>query len=118
MIRYERLHQPLAPMPVFIRRIFESLALALVVIGVSLVAGMCGYHGFEGESWLDAFADAAMILSGMGPLSPLHTPAGKIFAGCYALYSGLLLVATAGLILAPMLHRFLHHMHLADEDEE
>lgn len=115
---YERVRQPMAPLPVFLRRLLGSLALAFVLIAVSLAAGMCGYHGFEGESWLDAFADAAMILSGMGPLSPLHTPGGKIFAGCYALYSGLLLVATAGLILAPVLHRFLHQMHLAEEDED
>jgi len=114
---YERVHEPMAPMPVFLRRLLASLALAVVLIGVSLAAGMVGYHGFERESWLDAFADAAMILSGMGPLNPLHTEGGKIFAGFYALYSGLLFVATAGLILAPMLHRFLHHMHLADEDE-
>jgi hypothetical protein len=76
---------------------------------------MWGYHQFEGETWLDAFAEAAMILSGMGPLSPLHTPEGKIFAGCYALYSGLVLVFASSLILAPVLHRFLHSMHVDDD---
>jgi hypothetical protein len=114
---YEKLHQPLASRRAFYSRLFGNVALALAIIAVSLLGGMAGYHTFEHESWLDAYADAAMILSGMGPLNPLRTPEGKIFAGAYALYSGLLLVATAGLILGPVLHRFLHRLHLAEEDE-
>lgn len=114
---YERLHQPLASSRAFYGRLLSNVALALAIISISLAGGMAGYHVFEHESWLDAYADAAMILSGMGPLNPLRTPEGKIFAGAYALYSGLLLVATAGLILGPVLHRFLHRLHLADEDE-
>ena len=114
---YERLHQPLAPAGVFARRLLASIGLAAALIGVSLAVGMWGYHAFEAHDWIDAFAEASMILSGMGPLSALRTPQGKLFAGCYALYSGLLLVATAGLILGPVLHRFLHRMHLAEEDE-
>jgi hypothetical protein len=62
--------------------------------------------------WIDAFANAAMILSGMGPLAPLRTWGGKLFAGLYGLYSGLLLIAVAGLILAPIIHRVLHRFHL------
>ena len=83
-----------------------------MLIGISLLGGMCGYHFFEGLSWIDAFANASMILSGMGPLDAPKTDGGKIFAGCYALYSGLALILAAGLILAPMAHRILHRFHV------
>jgi len=73
---------------------------------------MLGYHLFEHLSWLDAFTSAAMILSGMGPLEPLHTVTGKLFAGCYALFSGLLFITVAGIVLAPIAHRLLHKFHL------
>ena len=114
---YERAGERLAPASVFFWRLFFNLLLALILIVASLAVGMWGYHTYEGDSWIDAFADASMILSGMGPLGPLTTPEGKLFAGGYALYSGLFLVATASLILAPILHRFLHRLHAADEDE-
>jgi len=85
--------------------------------GISLLAvglgfGMLGYHFLEQLAWLDAFANAAMILSGMGPLAPLQTSAGKLFAGCYALCSGLLFLTVAGIILAPLGHRLMHKFHL------
>ena len=118
MIRYERLKEPLAPSRVFLNRVFANLGFVLTLIAVSLVLGMCGYHGFEHMSWIDAFVNASMILSGMGPLGELHTQAGKLFAGSYALYSGLFLVIAAGLLLAPLLHRFLHSMHLDDDDDD
>ena len=112
---YERLREPLAPMPVFFARLAGNVGLVLGMIAVSLAAGMWGYHAFEAMSWIDAYVNAAMILSGMGPLGELHTHAGKVFAGSYALYSGLFLVIAAGLLLAPLLHRFLHTMHLDDD---
>jgi hypothetical protein len=77
----------------------------------SLFVGMLGYYYFEHLSWPDAFVNAAMILSGMGPLNPLNTTAGKIFAGCYALYSGLIFIVILGIILAPIIHRFFHKLH-------
>jgi hypothetical protein len=103
--------------PLSSRRDFAaSLALSTLfgtsVIAVSLLVGMLGYHGFEGLSWIDAFVNAAMILSGMGPVSPLSHDAGKIFAGLYALYSGLALLIVAGIVFAPVVHRFLHRFHL------
>ncbi len=118
MIRYERLKEPLAPSRVFLNRVFANLGFVLTLIAVSLVLGMCGYHGFEHMSWIDAFANASMILSGMGPLGPLNTYGGKLFAGLYAIYSGLFLIVAAGLLLAPLAHRFLHRMHLADNDTD
>jgi hypothetical protein len=95
----------------------RSLLLGLGLIGVSLALGMAGYHHFEHMAWIDAFANAAMILSGMGPLADMQTFGGKLFAGGYALFSGLFLIIVAGLVLAPALHRVLHSLHVADEDE-
>lgn len=114
---YERIGDQVAPHWVFVFRLVRNLVLALGLITGSLAVGMWGYHTYESKPWIDAFAEAAMILSGMGPLSAPNTDAGKLFAGSYAIYSGLFLVATAGIILAPVLHRLLHHMHAADEDE-
>ena len=84
---------------------------------VENVAGMAGYHYTEGMSWLDAFANAAMIASGMGPLAPLATVGGKLFAGFYALFCGIVLIAAAGLILTPVFHRALHTLHIDDDGE-
>lgn len=114
---YERVHEDLAPAHVFIFRLVRSFVLALALIAGSLAGGMWGYHTYEAKPWIDAFAEAAMILSGMGPLSAPQTYDGKLFAGGYAIYSGLFLVATASIILAPALHRLLHSIHVADEDE-
>jgi len=111
---YEHHTKPLLPRPVFYRRIAMNFAIGAVVIFVSLSGGMLGYHHFENMSWVDAFVNASMILSGMGPVSNLQTDAGKIFAGCYALFSGLALVAALGIMFAPVVHRFLHKFHLED----
>ncbi len=114
---FERRREPLLPRRAFYRRLSRSLALASVIAAGSLGLGMAGYHWLEHLSWLDAFENAAMILSGMGPVAQLHTSAGKLFAGCYALFSGLALVTTIGVVLAPVLHRFLHKFHLEAEEE-
>jgi hypothetical protein len=111
LFRYESRHQPLLPRREFARRLGRSIAAASLLIGVSLAGGMAGYHYIEGMAWIDAFANAAMILSGMGPLGTLQTWGGKLFAGLYALYSGLVLVAATGIILAPVVHRLLHRFH-------
>ncbi len=78
---------------------------------------MLGYHYFEAMDWIDAFANAAMILSGMGPLEPLKTAGGKLFAGCYALYSGLALIAATGVLFGPIVHRVLHRFHMELEQK-
>lgn len=99
----------------FARRVLRAVAFGVVLIAASLVFGMLGYRVFEGMSWIDAFVNAAMILSGMGPLQPLATPAGKLFAGVYAIYSGLALLSIAGIVFAPVVHRFLHRFHLEND---
>ena len=112
---FEHRTKPLLPRKVYYRRIARHSALGVAVIVVSLGIGMAGYHIFEKLPWVDAFVNAAMILSGMGPVATLQTSGGKIFAGCYALFSGLTLIAILGIIFAPVVHRALHKFHLEDE---
>jgi len=109
---FEHRRQPLLPRRVFYGRLALSAGIGLVIVVVSLAIGMAGYHFLEKMTWLDAFVNAAMILSGMGPIGSLQTSAGKLFAGCYALYSGLALITTTGVVFAPVFHRFLHKFHL------
>src|SRR6185437_10796842 len=96
----------------FAHRLLKNFAVALIFIGMSLLVGMAGYHWLEGMAWVDAYANAAMILSGMGPLDPPKTDAGKVFAGTYALYSGLAVLVVAAVMLTPVFHRVLHTFHL------
>lgn len=107
----------LQPLPLFISRMLRSVCLAVLMIALALVMGMCGYHYFEDMPWIDAFVNAAMILSGMGPMGILQTSGGKLFAGCYALFSGLFFIIIMGLLLAPILHRFFHRLKLEEESD-
>jgi len=109
---FEHRTSPLLPRKAFYRRLGQSFLIGGSLLAVALSIGMTGYHFLEDLDWLDAFANAAMILSGMGPLAPLQTSAGKLFAGCYALFSGLLFLSVAGIILAPIGHRLMHKFHL------
>jgi hypothetical protein len=114
----ENMGSSLPPLRTFARRLAANLGLAICLISASLAAGMAGYHYLGGLAWVDAFLNAAMILAGMGPVDELTSNSAKIFAGFYALYSGLLLVATAALILAPVFHRLLHKFHLEDKSDQ
>jgi hypothetical protein len=105
-------YKPLLPRKVYLRRVVLSACLGVGFIFVSLFIGMLGYHCLEKMPWVDAFVNAAMILSGMGPVSNLQTDGGKIFAGCYALFSGIALITILGIIFAPVIRRFLHKYHL------
>jgi hypothetical protein len=113
---FENRKQRLVSQKVFSQRLLRSGLLGLATITVALAIGMAGYMGFESMGFIDAFINASMILSGMGPVTQLATDGGKIFAGFYALFSGLLLIAVAGLILAPVFHRMLHRFHVDDND--
>ncbi len=115
---FESRSKPLLPRRSYYVRVARSAALGLVVIAVALGTGMLGYHLFEGMTWIDAFANAAMILSGMGPLGPLNTADGKLFAGFYALFSGLVFVVIMGIVFAPVVHRFMHRFHLEEMDKK
>jgi hypothetical protein len=115
---YERRTQPLASRRLFLRRFAYSAAWGMTLIGVSLFAGMAGYRFTEGLSWLDAFVNAAMLLGGMGPVDQLHSNAGKLFAGFYALYCGLVVIIVTGITFAPVVHRFLHRFHLEKKGDD
>jgi hypothetical protein len=115
---FERRNEPLLPRSAFLLRLGSNVLVALAIILGSVVAGMIGYRATEGMPWLDAFLNASMILSGMGPVGELHAPAAKVFAGCYALYSGLLVIIATGIVLAPVIHRVTHSLHIADDDDE
>lgn len=114
---YEHKNEPLLTKRLFIIRMVKHTGIALALISVSLFIGVLGYRLLEGLSWLDALLNAAMILGGMGPVNPLHTDAGKWFASFYALFSGIAFLAFAGIIVAPIAHRFLHHLHLESGSE-
>jgi hypothetical protein len=109
---YEHYRVPLAPRHVFVRRLLKSCAIAVGVVLVSLLAGTAGYHFTEGLPWLDAALNASMILTGMGPVDKVETTGGKVFAILFSLYSGVTFLTMMAVVLAPVVHRFLHKLHL------
>ena len=114
---FEHHTQPLATPAEFTRRMLRyGLATAGIILA-SLVMGILGYHFLESLSWIDSLLNASMILGGMGPVNPLQTNAGKIFASLYALYSGIVLLASVGILVTPIFHRFMHRFHLELEDD-
>ncbi|HEV2221059.1 MAG TPA: hypothetical protein VGV08_10940 [Casimicrobiaceae bacterium] len=104
----------LPPRKQFISRVRRAAKYAFSLVVATLAIGMVGYHALEGLSWLDAFHQAAMLLSGMGPVVDVKTTAGKVFDGVYALFCGVILLAATGLMFAPVLHRLLHRFHIED----
>ncbi len=114
---FEHHSEPLLPRRLFVFRLIGHAALAIAVIIFALAIGMSGYHYMEGLGWLDSFLNAAMILGGMGPVNELHSPAAKLFAGIYALFSGLAFIGVAGIIIFPIAHRLLHTLHLDDRQK-
>src|SRR3954468_25073127 len=95
----------------FLRRFAAHAGIALALILVSLAIGMAGYAYFEGMAWRDAFVNSAMLLGGMGPVDSLKTDGGKVFAGVFALYAGLVFLLVAGVLIAPVVHRIMHRFH-------
>jgi len=115
---YERRGEPLASAPVFRRRLLQSGGLVAGIITFSLLVGIAGYHWLGGiPSWVDCLYNASMILGGMGPVAELKSDAAKVFASCYALYSGIVLLASVGLLLSPVLHRVLHRFHIETDGD-
>lgn len=112
LTQFEHRKQPVVTRYTFMIRMARALGLWLALTAGGLVVGMSGYALTEGMGWADSFVNAAMILSGMGPVAELHTTAGKVFAGFYAILSGLIIVIGAGFVLAPIAHRVLHRFHV------
>jgi len=110
--RFERRGQPVASRPKFLARMFIAIGIWIFLTLAGLVIGIAGYAYFERMSFVDAYVNAAMILSGMGPMGELKTTAGKVFAGSYAIFSGLIIIIATGFVLAPIFHRVLHRFHV------
>src|SRR5438874_13748348 len=113
---YEQRNHPLLSRAKFARRVARRLLLALFLVGIALGIGVLGYHYIGGLGWIDSILNASMILGGMGPVDPLRSDAAKIFASCYALFSGLAFIGIVSVLLAPFVHRMLHRVH-AEERE-
>ena len=109
---FERRKDPLISRQAFLKRVVRYALIAFAIDAGSLLIGVIGYHTLEGFSWVDSLLNAAMLLGGMGPLNELHTVPGKLFASFYAIYSGVIFLVVAGILLAPVIHRFMHHFHL------
>jgi len=116
--RYEHKTDPLAPRRVFFGRLLQHFLATLLVVTVSLLIGTLGYHYCGDCDWLDALVNAAMILTGMGPVTPMTTVAGKLFSVFYALFSGIAFLSMVAILIAPIAHRFLHHLHAEFDDEK
>ena len=109
---YEHKKQPLLAPSLFIRRVLNHILLSLGVIAICLSIGMVGYHLTAKVPWIDSFHNASMILSGMGPVIEFHTIESKLFSSFYALFSGIVFIAISGIVLAPIIHRVFHRLHL------
>lgn len=114
---YEHRHRPLLPKQKFIRRAARHVGLASIIVVIAVGIGTLGYATWGDLPWLDAFLNASMILSGMGPVDRMQTSAAKMFSALYALFSGLVFVGVMGIVLAPWVHRLLHWTHLEDQAE-
>jgi len=116
---YEHKSQPLLPLRLFYQRVLRNLLVASGVLAFCLIIGTAGYHQWANYTpkigWVDAFHNASMILSGMGPVITINTNTGKIFSSFYALFSGVVFVTNIGVILAPAIHRLFHRMHLQEK---
>ncbi len=117
MHHFERRHEPVLPRRLFFRRLLTFFIFSVIIIGCSLGVGILGYHFTEHLSWLDSLLNASMILGGMGPVDHLETDGAKLFASFYALFSGIAFIAFAGVLFAPVYHRFMHKLHLHIEEK-
>jgi len=115
---FEHRSQPLLPAHGFLRRVLLYVGLSTAMIAAALGVGVVGYRWFGGLDWIDALVNASMILGGMGPVDRMTTHAGKLFTSFYALFSGLLFIGAASVVLAPFVHRVLHRLHLDEDDDE
>src|SRR3989454_7985327 len=114
---YEHRRSPLLPVRLYYIRLAQHAALAGLVVLVSLGAGMAGYAYFERLGWIDAFLKSAMLLGGMGPVDAPKTTGGKLFEGCYALYTGLVFLVTGSILLPPVVHRMFHRLNIKESNQ-
>lgn len=117
MAVFERRNETLLPKHRFSRRLVVYSGVSALLIAASLAVGMVGYHVFAGLPWVDSFVNASMILTGMGPVDRMVGVPAKLFSGFYALFSGVIFLSAAAVMLSPVLHRFLHRFHLELDDD-
>lgn len=115
---YERKGEKLLPFPRFLGRVGYSFLLAFGIVSAALALGVLGYHFVAGLDWVDSILNAAMILTGMGPVDTMKTTSAKLFASAYALFSGVVFLTSVGIVLSPVVHRILHMFHLEGNDRE
>lgn len=115
---YEHRSKPVLSRKLFVQRLLGHFSIAMIILILSLGLGVAGYHLTEGLSLIDSILNASMILGGMGPVDAIKTPGGKLFASFYSLFSGIIFLAVVGIIIAPIAHRFLHKLHLTDDDKK
>ena len=113
---YESKSKPLLPVHLFYRRVLKNVVFASGILAICLVIGLIGFHYTANTSWIDAFHNSSMLLSGMGPVVNIENNGGKIFSSFYALFSGVVFITNIGIILAPVMHRLYHRLHLEEED--
>ena len=108
---FEHHTQPVLPYAVWLLRLSKSIQMGAAVVIAALLIGMLGYHFIGNFAWIDSYLESSMILAGMGPVAPMQNNAIKFFAGCYALFSGFVMLTSFSIMMAPVLHRFLHYFH-------
>ncbi|HZF13776.1 MAG TPA: hypothetical protein VFE33_33705 [Thermoanaerobaculia bacterium] len=118
LLRFEHKSQPLLPVGAFLQRLLRTFSFVFALLLICLGLGVCGYHWLQGLGWLDSLLNASMILSGMGPVDPPKTAAGKWFGSCYALFSGIAFITSAGIGFTPIAHRLLHWFHRETRDRQ
>lgn len=114
---YEHKSEPIIPRKEFYKRVTRNFMVSFSILMMGIMIGVLGYHYLAGASWIDAFHNASMLLSGMGPVITIEAFQGKVFSALYALFSGIVFVSTMGFILAPAIHRFFHKLHLEEGNE-
>lgn len=111
-MNFENQSEPVLPFDQFIKRIIRYTFFSFLLLGVSLGIGVAGYHYINDLPWIDALLNASMILTGMGPIDPMKNDAAKLFASFYSIFSGVVFLSTIAVFLSPVLHRFLHKLHV------
>ena len=111
---YEHRKQPVATKATFYQRVLKNIFIASLIMLLCILIGVAGYHYWGEASWIDSLHNAAMILSGMGPVIEIHPVSGKLFSSIYALFSGVVFITNVGIILAPAMHRLFHRLHVED----
>lgn len=109
---YENRKQPLISRSKFVQRMSNNLLVSTAILVVSLGIGVIGFHGLNDSSWIDSLHNASMLLGGMGPVVEMTSDGAKLFSSIYALFCGVVFITNIGVLLAPLIHRIFHRLHM------